>query len=352
MMLAIPSVCYGATPGSSVDSDKPPAAKATELNEAQMLGTAILAAVRANNERLQGLELSVVKDFRDKSVTEATKVHEPLPNGGAIVTTRLPSAHIQERAVVLEDRVRFETGGTGEFPSVTYWFDGIRWTRVDGNGGRVTKMRTDQLGGRIYDPREVVGVDPRTSLAKLLAPSALEHATVETMGTISIIHTQAAGAPLDMSFDSAVGLLPTSSKWFHRKGGLVREAVMNYDFVSERGGWVIREMVTHYFDLSADASQTPADWKQETRTVVTCRPLDLAAAEKELFAQIPGGNPAFDFTDGAASRRKPSAAISRPMTRSESTLKWFLGTHVVLIAAGAAVYVWRRTRRAGLLERY
>ncbi len=318
-----------------------PAPAAATLNPAQKLAAAVIASVQANNERIEGIEMSLQKDFLDRSVTEETVVEEPLPNGGKVVTTKQPKGQLFERAVVLEDRVRLETGGVGRFPKVTYWFDGVRWTRSDGDGQRVTRMRTDQLGGRIFDPREVVGVDPKSSLSNLLAPAVLEKATVETAGTISTITCEIGGEKLVMSFDSAIDLLPVRSRSYSSEGRLIRDASMTYELVAGRGGRVLKEMTEHYYDQSPDSPFAAGEWKQELRTTVTHRPLDRATAEKELVATFPASAPVYDFTNDTPPVRKqaPKAAV---VATADSPLKWFIAAHVVLLAGVAAIFLWRR----------
>lgn len=337
-LAAVSAVAYfaaGAHAGATAESPAP------SLNPAQQLATAVIASVRANNERIEGIEMSLQKDFLDRSVTEETVVEEPLPNGGKVVTTKQPKGQILERAVVLEDRLRLETGGVGRFPKVTYWFDGIRWTRSDGDGKRVTRMRTDQLGGRIYDPREVVGVDPESSLANLLVPSLLEKATVETEGTISTITCEIRGEKFVLSFDAAADLLPVRSRSYTLEGRLVRDARMTYELVADRGGRVLKEMTEHYYDQSPDSKFAADEWKQELRTTVTHRPLDRVTAEKELVATYPASAPVYDFTDDKPPMRKqaPQAAVVRA---TESPLKWFIAAHVILLAGVAAFFLWRR----------
>ncbi len=343
LQAALSAGAFGASPSPSTETSPVASIAELELNPAQKLAAAVLASVRANNERLQGVELTVTKDFQDRSVQKETVVRESLPNGGEIVSTRRPAARIVERAVVLDDRVRFETSGSGKFPKVTYWFDGLRWTRSDGNGQKVSRMRTDQLGGKVVDPREVVGVDPRASLANVLSPRAVENATVETEGTISTITAETAGGRLAMGFDSAVALLPTKTRQFHPDGGLIREIVVEYVRVPERDAWVIQQTIEHIFDLSASMSQAPTEWKQEMRTSIAHKTLDRAVAERELAVQIPEGAPVFDFTDDSAMARKPRPPVAERLS-AESPLKWFIVAHVVLITAAGGFYLLRRLR--------
>src|SRR4051812_32767602 len=66
--LAIASGTVIAAGPQGPSSDAP----AASPNAAQKLARVILETIQSNNERLQGAELSVTRDFRDRSATDAT----------------------------------------------------------------------------------------------------------------------------------------------------------------------------------------------------------------------------------------------------------------------------------------
>ncbi len=310
---------------------------------AQQLAAAILASVRTNDERAQGIELTITKDFFDRSVAEDGPEEIRLPSGGLIVTQRRQRAQSIERAVLLDKKLRLETGGNGVVPPVVYVTDGVRWTRSTDLKQEVSMMRTEQLGGRVFDPREVVGIDATTTLSDLLSPQAIQNSPIQTDGTISTLTAEHPGGRVEMQFDSARSLLPVRSRWFHPDGGLVRDAQATYQWLSDRNAWMIKSLTEHYYDLSSNTKVAPAEWKQEMKSTFVSTPIERAAAEAQLAVVIPEGFHVNDHTLDSTRNRQLKPKPPTPAAPGFSWI-WFLLAHAALLACGAGYLLWRRHR--------
>jgi hypothetical protein len=320
-------------------ADAPPA---ESLNAAQQVAPVIQSSIRTNSERLQGAEFSLTKTLLNSDVKEETTVEEPLPNGGKVITTKIPQHTFAERVVILEDRVRLDHGGVEATPVVTYWFDGVRWTESDSSARRVSKMHQNQIGGRVLDPRESAGLDYRTSLVAILSQPALKEATLESVDSVTRITTVAntAEQKLIVDFDSRFAMLPTRSQLFHLNGSIARDVAITYAWMEPRSAWAIEGIIERIYDESVDGLATPEKWKQQLITMATCTLLEREAAEKLLAPVTPAGYRVVDYTDPATLQRKaPRRSVA--LATAESPLKWFIVAHVVL-AALAAGYYWRR----------
>jgi hypothetical protein len=201
------------------------------------------------------------------------------------------------------------------------------------------------MGGRTLDPREAAGIDPRTSLANILSPSALKEATVSTDGSVSTITTATipGGQKLVVDFDANYSLLPTRSRLFHLNGALAREAVISYVRIPGRDAFAIQGITERVYDESVDGIATPEKWKQQLVTSVTCEVLDREAADALLKPEVPAGYRVIDYTDESTMQRKAPTPGPR-VTNSDFPLKWFLLAHILMFAVVAAVFFWRRHR--------
>jgi len=320
------------------------AAPAAPLSPAQQIAPVIQEAIRVNSERLQGVEMTLSRTLENAGVTKEETIVEPLPDGGKLVTKIAPVQSLAERVVVLENQIRVDQGGTSSVPSVTYWFDGVRWTEANTAVRRVAKMHPDQIGGRSLDPRESTGLDYRTSLSKLLAQSALKEARVSTEGSITRIETDSTpgGLKLVLDFDSNFGMLPTRSQLFHLNGALARSVTIAYTWIADRNAWALASIADRVYDEGADGLAEPSNWKQQVTTAVTCTLLDRETAQSLLQPTVPEGFRVVDFTDPAFRAR--NAPQLTPPAAAGLSLRTFLLAHVALFAVLAAVIVWRRRR--------
>jgi hypothetical protein len=316
------------------------------LNEAQRNARVILAGIRANSERQEGLELTLSHVLKDRRAQEAATTTTRLPGGGEIVVTHVPSSESVERAVTLDDRLRLDRGGNGTTPLVTYVYDGQRWLEADSTLRRVAKRWPHQMGGVQLDPREAAGVDLRTTLAEVLAESRLQDAKMSREGTLIRIETATtAGQPITLDFDPEKSFLPVRSLLFHVNGKIVRDAQLSYAFVSARGAWVLEGISTRVYDDSVDGLADPDAWKQQIRTTVQHRILDRSTAEAELASAIPTDYRVIDFTDESTMTRprEKQAAVA-----SDWQIRWFIAGHVALLAVLAVAYWWRRRAASAL----
>jgi hypothetical protein len=322
-----------------------PAASSAPLaqpNAAQQVAPAIQSSIQTNSQRLEGAELSLTRTMIDSSVKEETVIEEPLPNGGKVITRKVPQRTAFERVVVMEDRLRVDQGGAAQ-PAVTYWFDGVRWTESNKATRRVSKMHQNQIGGRTLDPREVAGLDYRTSLASILSQPALKEATVESIDSSTRITTSTGpeGQKLVVDFDSQRAMLPTRSQLFHPNGALARSVAITYAWIESRSAWALESITERIYEENVDGLATPDQWKQQMITLATCTLLDRDATEKLLAPVAPDGFQVVDYTDPATLQQRRPPRKPAVMATAESPLKWFIVAHLV-VAAVAAVLYWRR----------
>ena len=332
-----------ATPSASAPSSVAVATQPGPLNSAQQVAPAIQTSIRTNSERLEGAELSLTRTLINSDVKEETRIEEPLPNGGRIVTTKRPQQTSKERVVLKDDRLRVDLGGVGSEPSITEWFDGVRWTESNTRSRRVSKRYPNQIGSRVLDPREAAGLDYRTSLATILSQPALKDATLETVGTLTRIATTTGegGQKLVVDFDAKHAMLPTHSQLFHPNGTIARDAAITYAWMEPRSAWAIKAITERIYEDTVDGLATPDRWKQQLITMATCTLLDPATTEKLLAPVVTEGYQVIDYTDPATLEQRLPPRKPTLLATAESPLKWLILAHVVF-AAGAAVYVWRR----------
>ena len=342
LVLQLPPHVAGAEPVASATPEVAPPAPAQSLNAAQQIAPAIQNSIRSNSEKLQGVELTVTRTFEERSET-GPKV-EKLPDGGTATVNPAAVGSIVERVVLDDDLIRVDLGGTGNTPTVTYWFDGVRWTEANSAARQVAKRHPHQMGGRTLDPREAVGIDHRTSLAAVLAEPALKDATVSTRDSVTSIATKTVpgGQKLVIDFDSKVGMLPTRSQLFHQNGAVARDVRIDYAWIETRKAWALATITDLVFDETVDALATPDKWIQRITSSVTCQLLEPEAAQRLLSPVVPDDYQLIDFTNAAL--RPSKAPKLAPAPEAGFPIKWFFLAHVFLFSIVAAVIVWRRRR--------